>query len=103
MLQRDAFGEYTADGGTPKVMVAHMKIEVVYIEGCPHLPAAIEAVKKAMEQHALTCPIIETKVEDQGMAVSIGFLGSPTVRINGLDIEPSARQRVAFGMMLPQV
>src|SRR5579863_9296854 len=76
-----------------------MKIEVLYIEGCQHLPAAIDAVKKAMEQHALTCPIIETKVEDQGMAVSIGFLGSPTVRINGLDIEPSARQRIAFGIM----
>ena len=33
------------------------------------------------------------------MAVRIGFLGSPTVRIDGLDIEPSARQRTAFGMM----
>jgi hypothetical protein len=33
------------------------------------------------------------------MAVTTDFLGSPTVRINGLDIEPSARQRTAFGMM----
>ncbi len=76
-----------------------MKIEVLCIKGCPHAPAAIDAGKKAMEQHALTCPIIETKVEDQGMAVSIGFVGSPAIRINGLDIEPSARQRMAFGMM----
>jgi hypothetical protein len=50
-------------------------------------------------QQGLTCPVIETKVEDSDMAVSLGFLGSPTVRINGLDIEPSARHRTAFGMM----
>jgi hypothetical protein len=31
--------------------------------------------------------------------VSIGFQGSPTIRINGLDIELSARQRITFGMM----
>jgi hypothetical protein len=43
-----------------------MKIEVLYIDGCPHFPAAV---------------------------------GSPSVRIDGLDIEPSARQRTAFGMM----
>ena len=33
------------------------------------------------------------------MAVSIGFLGSPTVRINGVDVEPSAHQRTSFGLM----
>ncbi|MEO7144953.1 MAG: hypothetical protein ABI165_15760, partial [Bryobacteraceae bacterium] len=32
-------------------------------------------------------------------AVHIGFLGSPTVRIDGVDIERSARQRTSFGMM----
>jgi hypothetical protein len=38
-------------------------------------------------------------VRDQETAVSIGFLGSPTVRIDGLDVEPSARQRTAFGIL----
>ena len=33
------------------------------------------------------------------MALIVAFLGSPTVRIDGLDIEPSARQRTDFGMM----
>ena len=76
-----------------------MRIEVLYIDGCPHFPATVDAVKEALGQYGLTCPIIETKVGDQEMAVSIGFLGSPTVRNNGLDIEPSARHRTAFGMM----
>lgn len=76
-----------------------MKIEVLYIDGCPHFPATIDAVKRVLWQRGVICPMVETRVGDQDMAVSLGFLGSPTVRINGLDIEPSARQRTAYGMM----
>ena len=76
-----------------------MRIEVLYIDGCPHFPAAIDATKRCLGQLGLTCPITEMSVRDQKMAVSIGFQGSPTIRINGLDIEPSARQRITFGMM----
>ena len=76
-----------------------MKIEVLYIDGCPHFPATVDAVKKCWGQSELTCVITEISVTDQKTAVQIGFLGSPTVRINGLDIEPSARHRTAFGMM----
>jgi hypothetical protein len=75
-----------------------MKIEVFYIDGCPNVPATID-VKKCLGQFGLTCPITEMRVTDQNMAVRIGFLGSPTVLINGLDIEQSARQRITFGMM----
>jgi len=76
-----------------------MRIEVLYIDGCPHFPATVDAVKKCLGQLGLTCPITEISVADQRMAMDIGFLGSPTVRIDGLDIEPSARQRIEFGMM----
>ena len=76
-----------------------MKIEVLYIEGCPHFPATVDAVKRCLGQLGLTCPITEMIVADRDTAVHIGFLGSPTVRINALDIEPSARQRTTFGMM----
>jgi hypothetical protein len=76
-----------------------MKIEVLYIDGCPHFPATVEAVKGTLREFGLISPITEISVADRETAVSIGFLGSPTVRINGLDIEPSARQRTTFGMM----
>ena len=78
-----------------------MKIEVLYIDGCPHFPPTVDAVKKALGQYGLNSPVIETMVRDQERAVKIGFLGSPMVRINSLDIEPSARHRTAFGMMCP--
>jgi len=76
-----------------------MKIKVLYIDGCPHFPATVDAVKKCLAQLGLTCPITEMGVTDQNTALHIGLLGSPTVRSNGWDIEPSARQSTAFGMM----
>jgi hypothetical protein len=76
-----------------------VKIEVLYIDGCPNFPVIVDAVKKCLGQLGLTFPVIERMVRDQETAVSLGFLGSPTVRIDGMDIEPSARRRTAFGMM----
>jgi hypothetical protein len=74
-----------------------MRIEVLYIDGCPHFPATIDAMKRCLGQLGLTCPITEMSVLDQNMAVSIGFQGSPTIRINGLDIELSARNESRLG------
>lgn len=76
-----------------------MKLEVLYIDGCLHFPATVAAVKNSLAQLGLACPITEMSGTDQNVAVGIGFVSSPTVRIDGSDIEPSARQRKAFGMM----
>ena len=74
-----------------------MKIEILYLDGCPHFPATVASVKRCLGQFGLIFPVIETRVTDQDMAVKVGFVGSPTIRINGLDIEPSARQRTLLG------
>jgi len=76
-----------------------MNVEVLYVEGCPNVEPTIERLKKIFQAVRLNPTISLTRVEDAVMATTVGFLGSPTVRINGLDIEPSARQRTAFGMM----
>jgi hypothetical protein len=44
-------------------------------------------------------PIIEKRVTDANGARDLRFLGSPTVRINDIDIEPSARSRTDYGLM----
>ena len=40
---------------------------------------------------------IEVRITDPAMAKPLRFLGSPTVLINGLDIEPGARDSDQFG------
>jgi hypothetical protein len=76
-----------------------MRIEILYIGGCPHFQSTVDAVKAILRENDLTVPVIETKVEGDDLAVSERFIGSPTVRINGHDIEPAARQRTGYGIM----
>jgi len=76
-----------------------MKVEVFYFDGCPNHGLTLERVKEALQQEGLAAEVVEVNVPDDVTARSLGFLGSPTVRIGGLDIEPSARLSRDFGMM----
>ena len=68
-----------------------MKIEVLYFDGCPnHLPTA-ERVRAILRQEGVVAEILEIEVKDESAAKAFAFPGSPTVRINGLDIDPALR------------
>jgi copper chaperone CopZ len=76
-----------------------MKIEVFYFDGCPNHRLTVERVKESLKQEGLAAEVVEVNVRDDADARSAGFLGSPTVRIDGLDVEHSARLSKEFGMM----
>jgi hypothetical protein len=74
-----------------------LKIEILYFDGCPnHLPA-VERVREVLQAMNLPDAPIEVRISDPAMAAPLRFLGSPTIQINGLDIEPSARNSDQFG------
>jgi hypothetical protein len=76
-----------------------MKVEVLYFEGCPnHLPT-LERIRKVLDEERCDVEVREIPVPDLETAQSVRFLGSPTVRVNGNDIEPAARERMDFGLM----
>ena len=75
-----------------------MKVEVFYFKGCPnHLPT-VERVRETLHGMGLHEEIREIEVDSQDEAEATAFLGSPSVRINGVDVEPSARGVRAFGL-----
>jgi len=76
-----------------------MKIEVLYFSGCPNHAPAVERVKEALRSEGLSGEIVEIEVPDTETALRLKFLGSPSIRVNGLDVEPEARSRGEFGMM----
>lgn len=76
-----------------------MKIEVLYFEGCPNHQATVSLLKDVSKRTHLETEIEEIEIKDLDAANAKKFLGSPTVRVNGLDIEPSARFATDFGMM----
>ena len=75
-----------------------MRVEVFYIDGCPNHKPVVERVKKVLQQERISVPLVEVEIHDEREAKKIGFLGSPTVRINGLDVDPECRAGTATGM-----
>lgn len=51
-----------------------------------------------MSEPGVTAEIIKVNVPDPATSQAVRFLGSPTIRVDELDIEPSARSRHDYGM-----
>jgi len=74
-----------------------MKVEVLYFNGCPnHLPSA-ERVRAVLRQERVAAEVFEVEVKDESAAKALAFPGSPTIRVNGLDIEREARGSAETG------
>src|SRR5215471_9192941 len=74
----------------------HMKIELLYFEACPNHEPAMNILREALESSGLQGRIEEVQVRTQSEAEAMGFVGSPSIRINGSDIEPWARTATVF-------
>ena len=60
---------------------------------------ALVRVRQVLAEEGLFAEIVEVNVSEQSIAQKVGFLGSPSIRVNGLDVEPEARRERACGMM----
>ena len=75
-----------------------MKVEILYFSGCPNHALAVESVREVLRQEAAPADIVEVEVKDTAAAQEVGFLGSPTIRVDGQDVETAVRAGGAFGM-----
>ena len=73
-------------------------IEILYFEDCPHHAATLALTKAVAAECGLDAEIREIPVSSGAEAVRVKFLGSPTVRVNGVDIEPDARELTEFAL-----
>ena len=76
-----------------------MKIEVLYVPNCPNHAVALERLREILTVENCQSHISEVLVADTSMAQTLKFLGSPTIRINGHDIEPQEDKTESFGLM----
>jgi hypothetical protein len=65
-----------------------MKIELLYVPDCPNHAPTVQVLREVLVEFGLSHEIIEIEVTDQPEAMATGFLGSPTIRIDGNDVEP---------------
>jgi hypothetical protein len=66
-----------------------MVIEVFYVPGCPNHHPATENLRRALHSAAIDARIQEIAITDDAMARQLKFPGSPTIRVDGRDVEPS--------------
>ena len=74
------------------------KIEVLFFEGCPHHGPAMELTRDVAARVAPDVQVEEVEVRNDGEARRLRFLGSPTIRVDGVDIEPEARARTEYAV-----
>lgn len=74
-----------------------MNVELLFWEGCPSHPKALADLRAAMTELGL-CPdaVVLREVQSHADAEREQFVGSPTIRINGVDVQPPGNQ--PFGL-----
>ena len=72
------------------------KVEILYFEGCPNHVAAGEGVERIADDLGVAIELRLVNVEAVEDADRLRFLGSPTVRVNGQDVEPGSDERTDF-------
>ena len=75
-----------------------MKIELLYFQGCPNHEAFVPHLRELLIGAGVPAEIELVEVPDDRTAQAVGFLGSPTLRVDGHDVEPGAEQRADFGL-----
>ena len=73
-----------------------MKVEVLTFEGCPNALSARELVERVLAESRIPVDVAYVNVPDPEAAERLRFLGSPTIRVKGSDIEPGADQRTEY-------
>jgi hypothetical protein len=76
-----------------------MRVEVLYFNGCPSFGALLPRLRELVAEHGEDPDRIGLHaVETLEAAEEMRFLGSPSVRINGRDVDRTAEQRDDFGL-----
>jgi hypothetical protein len=67
------------------------EVELLWWEGCPSTARAREELHAAMRDVGLDAARVrEREIDSEAAATAGGFVGSPTVRIDGRDVQPTA-------------
>lgn len=66
-----------------------MKIEFLFWRGCPSHPEALELLSDVLAARGIEAEVDEHEVTTQEEAERLAFPGSPTIRVDGRDVDPA--------------
>ena len=62
-----------------------MLIEVLVVPDCPNAEPAVRLVNDLLSENAVSASVVTVVVSSEAQAQELGFTGSPTFRIDGVD------------------
>jgi hypothetical protein len=65
-----------------------VKIELLWWDGCPSHPEALTLLESILAEHGIDVPVELVEVVTDEQAAELRFPGSPTIRLDGRDIDP---------------
>jgi hypothetical protein len=68
--------------------VSLIEVTFLYYEDCPSHDQALERLRAVMHEEGIQAEINVIKVETEEEALRLQFVGSPTILMNGQDIDP---------------
>ncbi len=75
-----------------------MEIELLYFEGCPNAQRLRESLPGLLSRTGVAAALTLREITDAPRARQERFLGSPSLRIDGRDVEPGAGERTDYGL-----
>ena len=72
-------------------------VRVLYSKGCANTAPTVALIEAVAAEFAMGMELTEMVINTPEQASANSFYGSPTVQVNGLDIEVAARGSQAIG------
>jgi hypothetical protein len=70
-----------------------VRVSFLYYEECPSHDLALERLREVMAEEGISREVEVIKVETEDQARELRFVGSPTIRVDGQDIDPPSDSR----------
>ena len=67
-----------------------MHVALLYVDGCPNWQQTLADVTTVLKEYQVSTEVELIKVTSNEEAERLAFLGSPTILVDGADIDPDA-------------
>ena len=78
--------------------MSRLKIEFLYWSDCPSHPEARKRLGEVLDELGLQAQVEEIEVLADEEAERLAFPGSPTIRVNGVDVDPEGASQMGTAL-----
>jgi hypothetical protein len=79
-------------------MTNEARIEFLYWEECPSHPEARKRLREVMAELGVDAPVEDIEVLTDEDAARLNFPGSPTIRVDGEDVDPAGASQMGTAL-----